>query len=459
MTQAQPTMASPSQSSLRERVLRASRWTVVGQGAGQAIRLASNLLMTRLLVPEMFGVMAIATMVTVILSLLSDIGLRQCIVQSRRGNDPLFLDTAWVFQIVRGIVLWMVALLLSLVLYLLGNGGMLPVGTVYASEVLPAVIAVSSFAAVITGFQSTRMATAERQFDQKRTVQIALIGQLVALVVMYAITVMNRSIWVLVAGGLVGALLTTLMSHFWMGGHPNRFRWDKEAQRELHGFGKWVFASSVVGALAGYGDRLLLGGLVDGHVMGLYAIALLFIEGLKGGISSVFMKVSLPALSEVARNDPPRIREVYYKLRTPVDLLTLFLAGLLFASSQLLIGILYDVRYSEAGGMLAILALSLAFGGYNIAFQMYLALGKPHYMAIGNLLRFVTLYALVPALYFFAGVKGAIWGVALHGMVVVPLIYGINARLGLNDYRRELMVLPALPLGYLCGALLNFAFV
>jgi len=57
--------------------------------------------MTRILVPEMFGVMAIATMVTVVLWLLSDLGIRQNIVQSGRGDDPAFLDTAWVIQIAR----------------------------------------------------------------------------------------------------------------------------------------------------------------------------------------------------------------------------------------------------------------------------------------------------------------------------------------------------------------------
>jgi len=73
--------------------------------------------MTRLLIPDMFGIMAIATMVPVILTLLSDVGLHQNIVQSRRGDDPAFLDTVWSVQIVRGFVLWAIALLVSAALY------------------------------------------------------------------------------------------------------------------------------------------------------------------------------------------------------------------------------------------------------------------------------------------------------------------------------------------------------
>lgn len=448
-------MSPPNPKTLKQRVLRAGGWNIAGYGIGQAIRLGSNLLMARLLVPEMFGVMAIATMVTVVLSLLSDIGLRQNVVQSRRGDDPIFLDTAWVVQIARGIVLWFVALLLAIALHLVGLGKMLPAGSVYASAVLPAVIAVSSFSAVISGFQSTRIATADRRLDQKRLTQIALISQSSALLVMIVIAVMSRSIWALVAGGLVASLITTALSHSWMSGHPSRFRWEKNALQELSSFGKWIFFSSVVGVFATNGDRLMLGGFVDGHVLGLYAIAALVVEAIQAGISRLFMTVSLPALSEIARNDPSRMREGYYKFRVPGDLLMLFLAGLLFAAGQLVIDILYDARYSAAGGMLEILALSLCIGRYTVAYQMYLAIGRPRYLAVANIVRFVSLYALVPPLYYLVGVRAAIWGIALHSLATVPLIYAFNARLGLNDFRRELMVLPALLAGFLCGSALN----
>ncbi len=445
-------MADRASRTLKQRVFKAGIWTTAGFGLS---RLGSNLIMTRLLVPEMFGVMAIATMVPVILALLSDIGLSQHIVQSRRGDDPAFLDTAWVVQIVRGLVLWLVAALLSIMLHLANLGRMLPAKSVYASPVLPLIVAVSSLSVVILGFQSTRIATAYRNFDQKRLIQIDLISQCAALTVMIVIGVLSRSIWALVAAGLVASLTTTALSHTWANGHPNRFRWEKNALRELIDFGKWIFVSSAVYVLAINGDRLLLGGLVDAHILGLYAIAVLIVGAIDSGLNKLFSTVSLPALSEIARNDPARLREVYYKLRVPGDLLLLFLAGLLFAAGQLVIDLLYDPRYSAVGGTLQILALSLFTVRYGVAHQIYLAVGKPQYLAVINVVRFVSLYALVPALYYLVGLQGAIWGIALHALATVPFIYGFGARIGLNDFRKELMVLGALPVGFLCGASLN----
>ena len=440
-----------ARATLRQRALRAGGWSFAGYGLSQAIRLGSNLLMTRLLAPEMFGVIAIATMVTVILGMLSDIGLQQNIVQSRRGGDPAFLDTAWVVQIVRGGGLWLIALLLSAALYFANLRGLFPAQSVYATPVLPPVIAASAFAAVIAGFASTKIASAYREFNQRRVIQIEVISQFAALAVMVVLGIATRSIWALVAGGLVATLTATVLSHLWMDGIPNRFRIERESLQELIGFGKWIFVSSAVGILAINGDRILLGGYVDAHTLGLYAIAALIAGSIEGLLSRLFATVSLPALSEVARNNPAGLRDIYYKLRIPSDLLLLFLAGLLFATGHWVIDLLYDSRYSAAGGMLQVLALSLFTVRYGVAHQIYLAAGMPRYLAIINTVRFLSLFTVVPVLYYFAGLQAAIWGIALHGLATLPFVYYFNAGLGLNDWRRELIVLVALPVGFLCG--------
>src|SRR6185369_3571640 len=158
-----------------------------------------------------------------------------------------------------------------------GLGEMLPAKSVYASPMLPLVIAVFSFSAVIDGFQSTKMATAHRNFNQKRLIQIEIISQCIALVVMIVTGMISRSIWALVAGAFVGSLTTTTLSHAWMSGYSNRFRRDKNALGELIGFGRWILISSGVSVLAANGDRLVLGALVEPEVLGFYAIALLIV--------------------------------------------------------------------------------------------------------------------------------------------------------------------------------------
>jgi len=94
------------QVSLRQRVIRAGLWSLAGFGLNYLIRFGSNLLMTRLLMPEMFGLMSIATTVMIGLTMFSDVGLKQFIVQHSRGNESAYLNTAWIVQILRGVLLW-----------------------------------------------------------------------------------------------------------------------------------------------------------------------------------------------------------------------------------------------------------------------------------------------------------------------------------------------------------------
>jgi len=452
-------MSQPKLTSLKRRVLRAGGWTLAGHALGQMIRLGSNLVMTRLLVPEMFGVMAIAITVSIILVMLSDLGLQQNIVQSPRGDEPDFLDTAWFVQIARGVVLCILMLLLSAGLYFADLSGMLPPKSVYASPDLPLVIAVYSVSAIIYGFQSTKIATAYRNFDQRRVIQVGLISQLCGLIIMVIVGAMSRSIWALVVGALVSSSTTTLLSHMWMRGHVNRFRFEKEALRELIAFGKWVFASSALYVLTINGDKLLLGAFVEAEVMGFYIIAALFVSAISGTLGMLFSNVSLPAISEIARNDPERLREIYNKLCVPGDLILLFLTGFLFIAGHWLITLLYDPRYATAGNTLEILSLSLFAVRYEIARQAYLALGLPHYGTVMSAVRFISLCSLVPLFYYLVGTQGAIWGIALHSLAAVPIVYKFNAKLGLIDWRRESMTLVALPIGILLGLALNFILV
>lgn len=437
---------------LKQRVLWAGHWTVLCFVASQVIRLGSSLVMTRLLAPEMFGVMAVVSTVAIVVTLLSDLGLQQNIIQSRRGQDAAFLDTVWTVQILRGLVLYAILLLLSLALHAAAEYGMLPGDSAYASPGLPSVLAIASLTVVIHSFQSTRIATAYRTFQTKQLAQLELTSQLAGLAVMIAIGLASRSVWALVAGAIANALAKTALSHRWLRGNSDRFRMEGDAVREVLGFGKWIFVSSAVYALAFQGDRLLLGGFVDAELLGLYAIAILLIGALDAGMQSLFATVSLPALSEVVRTQPGRLREVYYRMRIPADLVLLFLAGALFAAGQAVIDLLYDPRYAAAGGMLQVLALSLFMARYGLAQQAYLALGIPRYQAIINIVRMAALYGLVAPLLYFAGLRAALWGIALHGLATLPLFYYFNARLGLNDVGLELKLLGALPAGYLCGA-------
>ena len=444
---------SPSLS-LRKRAIFAGAWNIGALVTSQAMRLGGNLIMARLLMPEMFGIMVIATTVSVILHLLSDVGLRQNIIQSPRGDDPVFLNTVWTVQIVRGFVLFASTLLIAGFAWFAQVIHLWSPESTYAAPELPLVLACTGLSAVIYGFQSTKVDVAVRAFQQKKVVLAEFASQIAGLLVMLAIGYFTRSIWSLVGAGLISALVSTLLGHFWFQGPHNRLLWDRTALQELVVFGRWILLSSAVGVLAMNGDRIWFGGSMSAAELGVYSIAVLILGAITLGVQRLVGAVALPAFGEAARtNDTARLRSLYDRFRLIVDIVLLFITGLLWTISPLIIHWLYDERYAEAGGMMAVLSLSFFTLRYGVAHQAWLALGLTKYQAMDNIIRAISLWVLLPVLLAVGGVKYAIWGVALHTLPTLVLIVYVNCRIGLFNLKRELVVLPMLLVGVLCGEL------
>lgn len=436
---------------VKRRILRAGAWTIIAYGLTQITRVCTSLITTRLLVPEVFGIMVIAIVINSGLGLFSDLGILQSIVRSKRGNDRHFLDTLWVIQILRGGAIWVIALLLAAGLAAIQAAGLIAGNSVYASPVLPYVISVVSFTAVLAGFESTNVAVARRELSLARLSQLEIVCNIVAVGVTIAWALIYRSIWALVGGWVIAAALRTVLTHVMLAGTRNRFRWDRDAVLEVFGFGKWVLLSSAIGFVTLNGDRLVLSGLLSSRELGLYSIAYLILNGAQQGLSKLAANVAYPALSEVVRKQPTQLSSAYYRVRLPIDICCLILGGFLFAAGEDVVRILYDSRYAGAGAMLAVLSLALISSRYEVAEQVFLALGKPRLLAVIGAFRMAALYTLVPIGFSFAGLSGAIWGIVVAGFLPTLVTIYFASQNGIFSAQRELSRMLALPVGFIMG--------
>jgi len=448
-----PTAASePSaRPSLKQRFVRAGSWTVFAYGCTLVLRMASSLIMTRLLAPEAFGLIAIVATIGMVASLLSDIGIRQAVVHSRHGDEARMLDTAWTMQIVRGVLIWVVCSVIALGLYVAQQAGWLAGTTVYASPLLPPILALGTFYTVIMGFESTKRFTADRRIEQKRVVLIELGSMLIGIVVTIVVGWFTRSVWAIVIGGGVGAACSAAAGHLWLHGHPNRLAWEPVFARQIFDYGKWILASSLLWVLAAHGDKLLLGIWVTPAVLGCFAIAQSLAQILELAVGRVFSQVASPAFGDVVRNNPERLREVYLRMRLPFDLMFITGAGLLFAMGPWVVGLMYDPRYAEAGTILQILSFAIMFARYGVSTSAYLALQAPHAQAVMNLVRLLSFFTLVPLAYHLFGVHGAYWAIALNAAATIPVVWWFDRRYGILSWRHEVLTLAVWPVGWIAG--------
>jgi O-antigen/teichoic acid export membrane protein len=442
--------------SLRERAVQAGLWSMAGLGLSVIIRFGSNLLMTRLLAPEMFGVMAIASTVLVGLAMFSDLGLKQNVVQSARGHEMIYLNTAWTIQIIRGLILFLVGITASLIIFALNSFGKLPVHSVYATPVLPYVIAFLSCTAIVQGLESTKLHEASRKLLFGRVTCVDLLAQMTGLIGMVSWASVDRSIWALVAGSFLSSMARAILSHACLSGTPNRLHWDSAIFWEIIGFGKWIFLSSVIGFLVLNGDRLILGGLVDSATLGVYVVAYLLASTADLVVSKAVFDVSLPVFSEIVRLRPTQLRASYYKLHAIAAFPSYFCSGFLLIAGQAVVSLLYDSRYAQAGWMLEILSLGLLAIPFRVATECFIALGMPQIPSLVSMVRLITLFVATPASFVLFGLTGALWGIVLSALSWLPIQIFFKRKFDLFELKNELFPISFLIIGLLAGCVFNF---
>ena len=440
-------------SSLRSRALRAGAWAGGGHVSGQLLRLIGNLFLTRLLLPEAFGLMATISALMLTLNLIFDVGSGPVIVQSKRGSDPTFLNTAWTLQIIRGLVIWSFAIVVALGIAYGQAHDAFKEGSVYDDERLPWLMVATIFSMVLIGFGSVNGKVAERNLDLGKTTTIDLLAQLTSTAVMIAIAAITQSIWALVMGSLLSAGLRCILSHIYLPGPRPRFRMERKALDEFISKGKWVMVSSVLGLIALAGDRLLLSGLFDGTTMGLYSIAFGLASMATSAVTAVFGRIMLPSFSEVVRERPSELPETYRKFQQLTDLAVGGLGSFMFMAAPAIIGILYDHRYQGAAEIFAMLAIGAVGSRFLVAEQIYVAMGRTALLPASIFPKVMVLLAGLPLGYYLNGLQGSLVAIVASSFVQWPIAIWFRHKHGLNHWRNDIV----LPFAVAAGLSLGWA--
>ncbi|MFM7426953.1 MAG: oligosaccharide flippase family protein, partial [Elainella sp.] len=395
-------MSQANSSPLEHRAIRGSVWTLAGYGLSQVFRLGGNLVLTRLLTPEAFGLMALVQTFLIGLQMFSDFGILPNIIQSERGEDPKFLNTAWTIQAIRGGVLWLGACLLAW-----------PVAQFYREPMLMQLLPIAGLTVLLTGFNSTKLATANRRLAMRQLTLLELITNLVALLVMIGLALLYRSVWALVIGSLIGSLLKLLASHR-LSGESNRFAWDDQAAAEIRKFGRWIFLSTIVGFFALQSDRLVLGRLLDVGFLGVYTIALTLSGVVEQVVDQVNSKVLFPTYAELIRERPTAL---YHSLRRARSILLGLSCGcaiLFVLAGQPLIDLLYDQRYAQAGWMLRVLSIGFLGRVLCITYgDVLMARGLTFQVMALTIIHTLFQFGAMLIGYAFGGYIGVIVGLAV----------------------------------------------
>ncbi len=414
--------------SLKRLAFRGAIWTMLGFGTSHVLRLGFNLIITRLLYPELFGLMSLVSTVVMGLTLLCDVGIAPAVVRDPRGGERVFLNTAWTMQIIRGIGIGAACLLLAW-----------PVSWFYGDRRLLWIVPVIGLNSVGMGFSSACLLTFKRNMQVRPLVILDLAAQILSGIVMVVWAWLSPSIWALVAGGLASTVIRLAWSHVLNRGVSDRLEWDPDVVKELLRFGRWIWIASVLGFSASQVDRLILAKLVTWQMLGIYGVAATLAETPRSLSMALNSDVIYPVFARSAHLERPELRARIIRHRWRLLLIMAIAITVLTVTGDGIVRLLYDKRYAAGEWILPMLALGIWPSALaNTVDSSLTAIGQPRYGAMGNFLKMLFTAIGIPVGFRLMGVAGAVLVVAMNDVPYYGQIaYGLW-REGLNTWEQDL---------------------
>jgi O-antigen/teichoic acid export membrane protein len=337
--------------SLKGRLIQGGVWLLVGYGVSQVLRFGSNLVLTRLLFPEAFGMMAIIQAIVAGIAMVSDIGIAQSLIRSKDAEQASFVNTAWTLQVGQGLILFTVLLIIGQVMV-----------SLFDQQVLGQMVQATALVALVSAFGSTKVVMATRRLEPKGPLLLDLSSQVIGSAASIVLAFIDPTPFSLIWGNFIASITKVVGGHTFFSGERNRILIDRDALSKILGFGSWIALSSGLTFVAGEGQKLILGVLLDAKLLALVTLASTLNLTLWHLIRQVGPRLFFPAYSEVYRSHPTRLNDAVRRSRLIQIVPTWIIASMLLLYGQEVIDWLYDSRYSNAGLILRILAAGLMIG-------------------------------------------------------------------------------------------------
>lgn len=385
-------------------------WTGASQMVGMVLRLGSNLLLTRLLAPEAFGLIGTALALMTTLEWLSDLGVLPGILRHPRGRDRDVLSSGWWLGLYRGFFLTG-----------LGIAVAWPVSVFYQQPELFAVLAMISLRPALISLRSPGMPVLRKDLNYRAIFfdEICVTAGGTTVSVLFALW--WPSVWAVVAGMIAGAAVGIAVSYVLIPMKPGRR--DPEVCRDLWSFGMKVLLNTMLMALWMNMDRLLGLRLLSEHDMGLYAVA----WNLAMAVEMVLNRacdVHFSMLSRLKSDEEKRANHDRLMAKLSAWIVPLFAIGICLA--PWVIRILYDDRYLGAQSLFLLLMCRVLVRGIGqIQFQLLLSQDLIRIGTWAYVIALVVQASLIVPLTQQWGVQG----LAFSALISTCVVTGVQAAL------------------------------
>ena len=369
---------------------RGAVWMVLMRLVIRGTGLINMVIMARLLVPEDFGLIAMASIFIGAIETFSEFSFDVALIKDQKAGRKHY-DTAWTLSIIRG---------LAAALILVAIAG--PAAAAFDEPRLQMIVVVLATSPLILGFQNIGVVDFRKTLNFRKDFILMASEKVVAVVVAVGLALVFRNYWALVGGVLISRFWRLVASYVM---HPYRPTFSLAAWRELFAFTKWLLLQNILLFFKNRIDRLVIGKMLGASTLGLYTIAFDLANLVTTELMSPIRRALLPGFAKlVDKRDQMRTMfiEVFgltlwlgAPIAIGIGLLALPLVTLLLGDGWL--QAVPIIQILVIAGFVALLS--------SCSHPIFLALGRPE---LPTILSGLSVIFLVP---------GLLIGTSSHGVI------------------------------------------
>jgi len=397
-----PELSQVDRRELDRSLVRGLAWTGGIKWTTQILTWASTLIVARILTPEDYGIVSLATVYYGFLLLISEFGVGAGVLVMRDLTDEQLAE------------LNTLAVLVGIGGFLLACVVAIPAGRFFHSPQFPLVLVVMSASFVISSFQSVPVALLKKELRFKLLSSIDGLRAVILAVLSIVFAVMGLKYWTLVLAAVASALLATAMT---LSQRRYRFSWPRfrELKTQIR-FSRHIVVTNLAWAFYSNADFIVAGRKLGQAALGAYTLAWSFANAPLEKITSLIGSVT-PAYFSAVQNDDAALRRYLLKPTEAIAFLTFpTMIGMALVTRDAVLLVL-GAKWQPVIVPMQILCL-------YVCFRSIMTL-LPQVLTVKQDTRFVMYNALVSVvilpLSFFVGSRWGTRGIALAWVMAYPI--------------------------------------
>lgn len=357
------------------------------------VTVATMAIISRILTPGEVGLFFVSGAIVILIEAFRDFGLAACLIQEERLTRA-FARTAATVMTLLSVILGVLVFTLSDVF-----------AAAYGDDALGPLIRIASIAFLFAPLATPRLALLRRDMAFAPVAVIGLSATAANAATSIGLAATGHGPASLAWGSLVAAIVMAGLAMTYRP-DPWLFRPTLAAWRKVVGFGAWSSLVTLLGMLAEYLPRIILGRVLGFAAVGLYARALSLVQMPERMLLPAAQSVVLPAMAARVRQSAPLAEPYLMGLSLITALQWPALAVLALLADPVVLLLLGD-QWTTSVPLVRILAIAglLAFPGH-LAFPVLVATGRIRAMA------FAFLMTIPPSMV-------VLWAVSRFGLTTV----------------------------------------